>query len=358
MKIEGSVYGTTKSGERVDQVTVSNSSGLSVTFISYGATLISVKAPDKNGNSEEITLGKADLAAYEAGHPYFGSTIGRYGNRIADASFKIDGEEYKLEANNGPNSLHGGPGGFDKRVWDIFPFKEDKKAGVRFTYVSKDGEEGFPGNLQLSAVYTLTEDNEFFWDYEAISDKATPINITNHVYWNLSGPAGGNILDHSVELNCQSYIPVNEFQIPLGMLHDVEGTPFDFRKMKKVGKDIEAAGGYDHTWVTDVYQKSADGMGSQELFDSVVKRKAFAVLQDDKSGRKLMFYSSQPGVQFYTGNFLDNLDGREAVYNKHAGLCLETQVFPDSPNQPDFPSCILEPGKKFIHRTMIKFMTT
>ena len=357
MKIEGTTYGKTKAGDRIDLVTVSNSNNVSISVISYGATLISVKSPDRNGKSEEITLGKKDLAAYEAGHPYFGSTVGRFGNRIANASFSLDGTEYKLTPNNGTNSLHGGPGGFDKRVWDIFPFKEDKKAGVRLTYISEDGEEGFPGRLEVSAVYTLTENNELFFDYEAITDKATPINLTNHVYWNLSGPASGSILDHELQLNCSKYIPVNEVQIPVGEMRDTAGGAFDFQTMKKIGRDIEEAGGYDHSWVTSMYDPDADGMGSDELLRKMDDSEPFAVLQEANTGRLLKFYTTQPAVQFYSGNFLNNLEGRNEVYNKNAGLCLETQNFPDAPNQDIFPSCILMPGERYKHSTKIVFQT-
>lgn len=356
MKIDGKTYGTTKSGERVDIVTVSNSNNISFSVISYGATLISVKSPDKDGNIDEITLGKADLAAYEAGHPYFGSTVGRFGNRIAEASFKIDGSEYKLDANNGPNSLHGGPEGFHAQMWDLFPFKENDKAGVRFTYVSEDGEEGFPGRLEVSAVYTLTENNELFFDYEAITDKATPINLTNHVYWNLAGAGSGTVLDHKLKLNCDRYIPVNDVQIPVGDLLKTAGSPFDFQTEKRIGDDIEAAGGFDHCWLTSAYDADKDGMGSAEKAATIKTAAPFAELYEPASGRKLDFFTTQPGVQFYSGNFIDNEPGRSGLYKKHFGLCLETQNFPDAPNQPGFPSCILKPGKKYIHSTMIKFL--
>ncbi len=358
MKIEGNTYGKTKSGDRIDIVTVSNSNKISFSVISYGATLISVKCPDKNGNSGEVTLGKADLASYEAGHPYFGSTIGRFGNRIADAKFNLDGIDYKLAANNGPNSLHGGPGGFDKQIWDIFPFKEDSKAGVRFTYVSDDGEEGFPGTLEVTASYTLTENNELFFDYEAITQKATPINLTNHVYWNLDDPEKTDILDHEIALDCSRYIPVNDVQIPIGKLHETAGTPFDFQKPKRIGTDIAEAGGYDHCWVTGNYDKNTVGTGSAEAASAVKKADPFAVLVCPSTGRKLEFFTSQPGVQFYTGNFINNEHGRSGVYQIHSGLCLETQNFPDAPNQPSFPSCILRPGEKYVHSTMIRFSNT
>ena len=355
MKIEGTTYGTTKSGDRVDIVTITNSNNISFSAISYGATLISVKTPDRNGNIDEITLGKADLAGYEAGHPFFGSTVGRFGNRIAGAAFSLDGEQHNLEANNGPNSLHGGPGGFHVRMWEIFPFKQDDKAGIKFTYVSEDGEEGFPGRLQISAVYTLTENNELFFDYEAITDKATPINLTNHVYWNLSGAGDGTILNHVLKLNCDRYIPVDDVQIPLGEIRAVAGTPFDFQQEKRIGDDIGAAGGFDHNWVTAAYRKGMTGHGSEEKAAAVAETEPFAVLTSPSTGRRQEFFTSQPGVQFYSGNFLDNESGRTGNYDKNAGLCLETQNFPDAPNQPSFPSSILRPGEKYIQSTMIRF---
>ena len=353
MKIEGTTYGTLKNGERIDIVTVTNSNNVSFSVISYGATLISVKTPDKNGSVDEITLGKPDLAGYESGHPYFGSTVGRYGNRIANASFTIDGIEYKLPANDDSNCLHGGPLGFDKQLWDLFPFRDEEKAGVKFTYVSKDGEEGFPGTLEVTAVYTLTEKNELFLDYEAITDKATPLNLTNHVYWNLSGK--DNILDHRLRLDSDRYIPVNDFTIPVGEYRETKDTPFDFQTEKRVGDDIDAAGGYDHSWVTPSYDKNADGMGSEKAAAGVSALAPFAVLSDPESGRVLEFRTSQPAVQFYTGNFIDHVGGRTGFYEKNAGLCLETQNFPDSPNQHIFPSPILTPGRKYIHSTSIRF---
>ncbi len=355
MKIDGKTYGTTKSGERADLVKITNSKGVSISVTSYGATLVSVKTPDKNGKSAEITLGKADLAAYEEGHPYFGSTVGRVCNRIAGAEFSLDGTTYKLNKNNGPNCLHGGPGGFDKQIWDVFPFKEDNKAGVRLTYVSDDGEEGFPGRLEVSAVYTLTEDNELYFDYEAVSDKATPINLTNHVYWNLAGTEDCTVLDHELKMNCRYYIPVNDVQIPTGEVASVDGTPFDFRKTKKIGLDIEAAGGFDHSWVTSAWDRNISGIGSADAVEALPDAGPFAVLSEPSSGRVLEFFTTQPAVQFYTGNFIENEKGRSRVYSKNYGMCLETQNFPDAPNQMNFPSCILRPGEKYIQSTMIKF---
>ncbi len=357
MKLTGKTYGTTRAGERIDLVTATNSNGVSFSIISYGATIISVKCPDRDGKIGEITLGKADLEAYEAGHPYFGSTIGRFCNRIAEAKFNLGKTEYKLNANDGPNSLHGGSAGFDKRIWDIFPFRDDYKAGARLTYVSEDGEEGYPGRMDISVIYTLNEDNQLFWDYEAISNKAGPINMTNHIYWNLEDPENSDILDHKLQLKCSRYIPVDDSQIPLGELRETSGGPFDFQTAKRIGDDINEAGGYDHSWITDSYKKGCNGLGSEENFAAVKDSEAFAVLTSEASGRRLEFYTSQPAVQFYSGNSINNEGGRSGIYKKYSGLCLETQNFPNAPNQPDFPSSILEPGKKYVHRTIIRLST-
>ncbi|MBI9106862.1 MAG: galactose mutarotase [Spirochaetales bacterium] len=355
MIIEGKTYGKTVSGDRIDRVTVSNSSGLSISAISYGATLISVKTPDRDGNIEEITLGKSDFSGYEDGHPYFGSTVGRVCNRIANGKFSLGGIEYSLPKNNGPNCLHGGPNGFDKMIWDIFPFKEEKKAGVKFSYISADGEEGFPGTLDIMVTYTLTEDSELLFDYEAVCDMATPVNLTNHVYWNLSGPESTDILNHRLKLNCESFLPVNEVMIPTGEIKDVTGTPFDFRKEKTIGSGIDEAGGYDHCFTTSCYKPGEDGLSASENCFPASENEPFAVLSDGETGRKLELFTSQPGVQLYSGNFLNKEPGRLGDYSTHSGLCLETQNFPDSPNQPNFPSSILLPGKNYKHQTMIRF---
>jgi len=355
MIIKGSTYGTTKKGDRIDRVTVTNSSGLSFSAISYGATLISVESPDKNGSIGEITLGKADLAGYEKGHPYFGSTVGRVCNRISGAKFSLGGLEYSLPANNSTSCLHGGINAFDKALWDIFPFKEDKRAGVKFSYISEDGEEGFPGTLEVTATYTLTEDSELFFDYEAVSNKATPVNLTNHVYWNLAGPGSSDILDHKLKLACGSYLPVDEAQIPTGAIEAVADTPFDFRIEKKIGTDIESAGGWDHCYVTPCYEQGIDAVDASENFYPASKNSPFAILSEETSGRKLEFFTSLPGVQLYSGNFLDNEEGRTGTYNNHGGLCLETQNFPDAVNHADFPSSILNPGKIYKQQSMIRF---
>ena len=359
MTIKGSTYGTTSKGDRIDLVTVENSAGLSISVISYGATLISVKMPDRSGKIEEITLGKPDLASYEAGHPYFGSTVGRVCNRISGGKFEIDDQMYSLPLTGGPFCLHGGVNAFDKAVWDIFPFREEKKAGVRFFLVSPDGDEGFPGKLEVSASYTLTEDSELFFDYEAVADRSTPVNLTNHVYWNLTGCEGENILDHRLKLNCSRYLPIVPDQIvPTGEIADVAGTPFDFRKEKAVGRDIEEAGGYDHCFVTSCWREDADGVTADEESLPALKNPPFAVLSEPDSGRKLEFHTTLPGVQLYTGNFLEDEPGRSGALVKNSGLCLETQNFPDAVNQPSFPSSILKPEKKYRQQTVIRFSAT
>ena len=344
MKVEGKTYGTTAFGERIDSVTIENSNGVSITVISLGATLISVKSPDRDGVSSEITLCKPSLADYEQPPRYFGATVGRFCNRIGGASFTLDGKNYKLPSNDGANCLHGGPGGFDQKVWDIFPFKEDGKAGVKFFYHSPDGEEGFPGSLEVSSVYTLTDKNELIMEYEATADKATPVNMTNHVYWNLSGGASDTILEHKLKINASEYLPVDEKLIPTGEVKPVAATPFDFRNEKVVGSEIEAAGGYDHCYVLKNEYAKAE--------------KPFAELAEIESGRKLLFYTTQPGVQFYTGNFVKDFVSPDKTYQKHGGLCLETQGYPDAPNKPVFPSCILKPGDRYSHRTIVVFSIT
>ncbi|MDC7125048.1 MAG: galactose mutarotase [Spirochaetales bacterium] len=358
MNIEGKTYGTTKAGDRIDSVTITNNNGISITAISYGAMLISVKTPDKNGISEEITLGKKDLEAYEAGHPFFGATIGRFANRISGGSFSLNNNDYTLPLNDDPNCLHGGSEGFDKQVWDIFPFKSEKEAGVKFSYISFDNEQGFPGKVEITSTYILTEKNELFFNYEAITDKDTPINITNHTYWNLSGGKKDNILSHDLELNCKSYLPVDEVLIPTGEIKNVSDTPFDFSVMKKIGKEINNVdGGYDHCWVTSNFSDSYSANGNENLVNNLKESAPSAIAIEEDSGRKLELFTTLPGIQFYAGNGLENETGRDSVYKKHGAFCLETQNFPDSPNKDNFPSPILKPGEKYIHSTMIRFST-
>ena len=341
-KITKADWGETD-GKKVYLYTLTNSNGVQVKISNYGGTVTSWVTPDKSGNKSSIVLGFDSLSGYLAKPPYFGATIGRYGNRIGKGKFKIDTAAYTLATNNGENHLHGGNKGFDKVVWDATP-AADSSASLVLNYVSKDGEEGYPGNLKVTVTYTLTDDNELLIDYSAETDKATPVNLTNHSYFNLTGDASKTILDHTLQINADKYTPVDKGLIPTGELKDVKGTAFDFLQPHKIGERIAAVeGGYDHNFV--LTRKSND----LELV---------ATLADSVSGRKLEVYTLEPGLQFYSGNFLDGTiktsDGK--AINKHAALCLETQHFPDSPNQPTFPTTILKPGEKYHTVTKYKVL--
>lgn len=314
--------------------TLTNKNGVEVKITNYGGTVTSWITPDKNGNKSNIVLGFDSLSGYLAKPPYFGALIGRYGNRIANATFKIDTSTYKLAANNGKNHLHGGEKGYDKVVWDAKP-STDSTASLTLTYLSKDGEEGYPGNLNIEMTYTLTDDDELLMEYSATTDKATPVNLTNHCYFNLTGDVSNTILDHWLQVNADRYTPVDAGLIPTGELKSVKGTPFDFLQPHKIGERIAAVeGGYDHNFV--LTRKTND----MELV---------AVLSDSISGRKLEVFTVEPGLQFYSGNFLDGTIKTSAgkPIMIHTALCLETQHFPDSPNQPAFPNTILKPGEKY-----------
>ena len=341
-KITKADWGETD-GKKVYLYTLTNNNGVQVKISNYGGTVTSWITPDKSGNKSSIVLGFDSLSGYLAKPPYFGATIGRYGNRIGKGKFKIDTAAYTLATNNGENHLHGGNKGFDKVVWDATP-AADSSASLVLNYVSKDGEEGYPGNLKVTVTYTLTDDNELLIDYSAETDKATPVNLTNHSYFNLTGDASKTILDHTLQINADKYTPVDKGLIPTGELKDVKGTPFDFLQPHKIGERIAAVeGGYDHNFV--LTRKSND----LELV---------ATLADSVSGRKLEVYTLEPGLQFYSGNFLDGTiktsDGK--AINKHAALCLETQHFPDSPNKPTFPTTILKPGEKYHTVTKYKVL--
>jgi aldose 1-epimerase len=317
--------------------------------MNYGGIILSIRVPDRKGQLADIVLGHETLEGYIPNPPFLGAVVGRYANRIANGTFTLDGKKYELPKNDGPNTLHGGLKGFDKVTWDGEPLKG--KTGVAFSYLSKDGEEGFPGNLKVKVTYTLTDSNELVIDYEAKTDKATPVNLSQHSYFNLAGEGSGDILIHEVMLNADRFTPVDKNLIPTGELRPVKGTPFDFTAPTKIGARIDDSyeqlvlgRGYDHNWVLN--RKSNDkGL--------VLAARVY----EPTSGRVLEVSTDQPGVQFYTGNFLDGtVTGKQGhVYKHRYGFCLETQHYPDSPNHPDFPSTILETGETFRSQTVFKF---
>ena len=345
MDVKRDSFGSLPDGTTIDIYTLANEKGLRARLMTLGATLVSLEVPDRSGQLADVVLGYDSLDSYIKVPNYFGVTVGRYGNRIAKGQFKLNGVTYTLAKNNGENHLHGGIKGFDKVVWTGEPVKEAGAVGVKFTYLSKDGEEGYPGNLSCTVVYTLTNDNELKISYEATTDKATPINLTNHSFFDLAGQGSGDILGHELMLNADRYLPVDKGLIPTGDLAPVKGTPMDFTTPTAIGARIaQVEGGYDHCYVLNKTDAS--------LTEA-------ARLSDPVSGRMMDILTTEPGIQFYTGNFLDGtITGKGGkVYNKHYGLCLETQHFPDSPNHPDFPSTILNPGQKFSSLTVHKFST-
>ena len=341
-------FGTLPDGTSVDLYTVTNAQGMEIRATNYGGIVVSLRVPDKKGNLDDIALGFDDLKGYLANTPYFGAIIGRYGNRIANGKFTLDGKEYTLARNNGPNSIHGGLKGFNKVVWQAEPFQSPVGVGIVLSYISKDGEEGYPGNLKTKVTYALTEKNEWIIDYEAITDKATPVNLTEHTYFNLAGEGKGDVLGHILQLNASRFTPVDQNLIPTGELRPVKSTPLDFTQPTAIGARIDAdyeqlglGRGYDHNFVIDL--KDSDPVLA-------------ARIKEPTSGRVLEVYTTEPGLQLYTGNFLDGtITGKRGhVYKQRFGFCLETQHFPDSPNHPDFPTTILRPGQTYHSRTIYK----
>jgi aldose 1-epimerase len=346
-KIAESAFGKMADGKEVKLFTLKNKNGMEIGVINRGGIIVSLKTADKNGNIQDVVLGYDSLGGYEANNNYFGALIGRYGNRIANGKFKLDGVEYKLAQNNGKNHLHGGVKGFDKVYWNI---EEGASKGnsLKLTYQSKDGEEGYPGTLNCEVVYTLTDDNELKIDYKATTDKKTVVNLTQHTYFNLSGDPSKDILGHKLSIDSDSLLPVDKGLIPTGKMTAVKGTPFDFKSATVIGSRINAkdeqiklGGGYDHCWILN-------NKGSL---------RSVAVLSDTVSGRVMEVLTTEPGIQFYTGNFLDGKSkGKGGIaYQKRSAVCLETQHYPDSPNQPSFPTTVLNPGETYSTTTIYKF---
>lgn len=349
MKVIKTDFGSLEDGTPVDLYTLTNENGVEVKITNYGGIITSLKVPDKQGKKEDVVLGFESLEGYlQEGVPYFGAIVGRYGNRIAEGTFTLDGEEYNLAINNGPNHLHGGLVGFDKVLWQAEEVETENTVGVKVHYLSKDMEEGYPGNLSVEVIYTLNKDNELAIEYKATTDKKTIVNLTNHSYFNLTGNMKRDILAHEVMINADRFVPVDSTLIPTGELLKVEGTPFDFTEPTAVGKRIDAVDqqvayglGYDHCWVLNGEE------GEMKLAASVY---------EPNSGRYMEVKTTEPGIQFYSGNFLDgSLSGKGVSYDHRYGLCLETEHFPDSPNQPSFPSVVLEPGDTYQTKTIYAF---
>lgn len=363
--VEADAWGVTPEGDSITLYTLRNAHGMTVRVADWGGIVTQVLVPDRHGNVADVVLGHDSLAAYVAGTPYFGAIVGRYANRIAGGRFSLDGKSFELATNNGPNHLHGGARGFDRRPWDAFVVQSGPVPGSGFdvpgagrstvvlSRTSEDGEEGYPGRLDVEVSVTLTNGNELRFEYEATTDAPTIVNLTHHGYWNLAGHDAGDVLDHELEIRASRFTPVDAGLIPTGELRPVEGTPFDFRAPAAIGarigeddEQLRRGGGYDHNFALDDWT----GDGTLRLA---------ARLRDPGSGRVMEVRSTEPGLQFYSGNFLDGSDvGRGgAVYAKRTGLCLETQHFPDSPNHPEFPSTVLRPGETYRSTTVYRFRT-
>src|SRR5438067_2577446 len=344
-------FGSTQRGEAVSAYTLKNAHGMEAKVLDYGGIIVSLRVPDRNGRLDDVVLGFDSLGDYERGSPYCGALIGRYGNRIARGRFTLDGRTYTLATNNGPNHLHGGVRGFDKVVWTAAPFERGDSVGLVLNYTSPDGEEGYPGTLRATVTYTLTNANQLIFDYHTTTDRATPVNLTQHSYFNLAGDGKGDILGHVVTLNADRFTPVDSTLIPTGELKSLSGTPFDFRTPTAIGARIDQndvqlryCPGYDHNYVLN---KTGDG------HDPTFAARVY----EPTSGRVMEIYTTEPGLQFYSGNFLDGtLHGKKGVvYRRRSGFAMETQHYPDSPNKPTFPSTALRPGESYHSRTIYKF---
>ena len=346
-------FGKTADGKNVQLYTLTNKSGMQVAIATYGGTVIKLIVPDRSGQLGDVALGFSSIEPYTTdqylkANPFFGALIGRYANRIAKGRFSLDGKTYKLSINNPPNTLHGGTKGFDKRLWSAEVLSQSPPT-VRFSRLSPDGEEQFPGNLKVAVTYTLTDRDELRIQYAAATDKPTVVNLTSHIYFNLAGAGNGDVLGHQIRLYARRFTPVDAKLIPTGEIKNVAGTPMDLRKWTTVGTKIQAVGGkpvgYDHNFVLDRYPVARPSLAAE--------------VWEPNSGRLMKVYTDQPGIQFYTGNFLDGtLKGKGGkIYNQHDAFCLETQHFPDSPNHPDFPTTVLQPGDMFKSTTVYKFST-
>ena len=349
-------FGVTADGRTAELFTLTNRHGIQVNLTNYGGIITSLRTPDRSGRFDDIVLGYDSLAAYIRNSPYFGAIVGRYGNRIARGLFTLDGNTYRLAVNNGPNSLHGGLRGFDKVVWTAHPFQNQEGKGVALDYTSPDMEEGYPGSLRSHVTYTLTDDDRLIVDYQATTDKPTPVNLTQHTYWNLAGSAKRDILGHELTINADSMTPVDSTLITTGEITSVTGTPFDFRTPTAIGARVDQrqdaqiryGNGYDHNFVLNRGGAAADALVHA------------ARVVEPTSGRTLDIFTTEPGLQFYSGNFLDgSITGKGgSVYRFRYGIALETQHYPDSPNHPNFPSTILRPGQQYHTRTVYQFGVT
>lgn len=343
-RIEKKPFGTTFDGQAVDRITLTNAAGASAGLITYGATLTSLTTPDRNGRFGDVVLGFDNLEQYENESPYFGATIGRVGNRIAKGLFAVDGVPYAVAVNDGLNHLHGGFRGYDKRVWQVDAAMTSDGPAAKFTLFDPDGAEGYPGDVDVTVIFTLTAANGIKIQYLAHTDQPTPINLTNHTYWNLKDAGATDVLSHRVQIEADAYVPVDSTLIPTGQILPVEGTPIDFRAAKPLGRDIEAMGGYDH----NLALRNQSG-----AFARAVE------VTEETSGRRMEVWTTQPGVQLYSGNFLDgSVKGKGGVaYGKHHALCLETQHYPDSINHADFPDAVLRPHAVYRQVTEYRFST-
>jgi len=368
MNVSLDAFGEMPDGSEVIAYTLQNRNGYVLRCMNYGATLIGFQAPDREGKIDEITLNYDSFDRYLAGHPFFGSTVGRVANRIGGSSFQLDGTTVRLEPNEGDNLLHSGPNGFHARTWGSEAFERGNQAGVLFSLESPDGDQGFPGVVSVTVALSLTDDNELFLEYHAESDRATPINLTNHCYWSLSGapdlrrhrgepvpapePRGGAIGEHILTINADEYVEVDEASIPTGRLIPVAGTPFDFTSPKPIGADLAQAGEYDHHYV--LRRSAGTGEGAKAHADEDLRRAV--MLRDPSTGRTMEILTTSPGVQFYSGNKLAaTRDQFGEPFHKHDALCLETQYNPDAVNHENFPSIILQPSEDFRHKTVHRF---